>query len=231
LPKGELKLKIALIGDSLTEGRPGVPFIRKLKERYPELTLVNLGKPGESVKSLHARLSKTKLDTDFDLSFLWIGVNDVYTKLLKVQAQPIAADQEEFRELYTKVLESVIASSKQVVAVTPGLVGEDMQNAPNQELKELSAVIQAIIRNCPNVEFLDIRSVFEKELAESDSSGYISTGVLTVMKEALFYKNPKRIDQLSEKRGLHLTLDGIHLNSRGAELVAEEFAAMIDRYL
>lgn len=231
MPKGELELKIALIGDSLTEGRPGVPFIRKLKERYPGLTLVNLGKPGESVKSLHTRLNKTKLDTDYDLSFLWIGVNDVYTKLLKVQAQPIAADQEEFRELYTAVLESVISSSKHVVAVSPGLVGEDMQNAPNQELKELAAIILSITRSYPNVDFLDIRSAFKNKLDESDSSGYISTGVLTVMKEALFYKDPKRIDKLSEKRGLHLTLDGIHLNSRGAEVVAEEFAAVIDRYL
>lgn len=44
-------MKIALIGDSLTGGRPGVPFIRKLEERYPGLTL------GKSVKSLRTRLN------------------------------------------------------------------------------------------------------------------------------------------------------------------------------
>lgn len=60
------------------------------------------------MKSLQTRLNKTRLDKDYDLSFLWIGVNDVYTKLLKVKAQPIAADKEEFRELYTAVLESAV---------------------------------------------------------------------------------------------------------------------------
>ena len=76
-------MKIALIGDSLTEGRPGVSFANMLKERFPKDSFVNLGKPGETVKSLYSRLTKTGLDDDFDLAFLWIGTNDVYSKLLK----------------------------------------------------------------------------------------------------------------------------------------------------
>lgn len=54
---------------------------------------------------------------------------------------------------------------------------------------------------------------------------------MTVMKDVFFYKNPARIDRLSSKRGLHLTLDGIHLNSNGALSVAEEYASMIDQLL
>jgi hypothetical protein len=44
---------------------------------------------------------------------------------------------------------------------------------------------------------------------------------MRVMKDVLLYKKPSRIDALSEKRGLHFTLDGIHLNSKGAQIVAE----------
>lgn len=95
-------MKIGLIGDSLTEGRPGVSFINILKDRYPNMTLVNLGKPGESVKSLHTRLTKTKLDADYDLSFLWIGVNDVYSKLLTVQASLLQKTIGNFRSFSTK---------------------------------------------------------------------------------------------------------------------------------
>ena len=54
---------------------------------------------------------------------------------------------------------------------------------------------------------------------------------MSVMKDVLFYKNPIRIDKLSKKRGLHLTLDGIHLNSNGARVVADEYASLIDRHL
>lgn len=224
-------MKIGLIGDSLTEGRPGVSFINILKDKYPSITLDNLGKPGESVKSLHTRLTKTTLDTDYDLSFLWIGVNDVYSKLLKVQAQPIASDHEEFQELFTKVLELVVASSKQAVAVSPAVVGEKTLNASNKELKELSLIIQLITDKYPNVSFINMHSLFEKRLAKLDCSDYISTSVMSVMKDVLFYKNPIRIDKLSKKRGLHLTLDGIHLNSNGARVVAEEYASLIDRHL
>ncbi len=222
-------MKIGLLGDSLTEGRPGVSFVKILTKRYPHIIFDNLGKPGETVKSLHTRLSPGKLDTNYDLIFLWIGVNDVYSKLLRVQAQPVAKDFEEFREYYNKVLEIVIASSKQIVTVSPALVGETLMNESNKELKNLSSIIQSLSSKHLNVSFLDIHSVFEEHLSKVTSSDYISTKVLRVMFDVLFYKNPTSIDQLSKKRGLHFTLDGIHLNSIGAELVADEYASMIDQ--
>ena len=222
-------MKIALIGDSLTEGRPGVSFFNILKEKFPNITFDNLGKPGESVKSLYTRLLKTKLDIDYDISFLWIGVNDVYSKLLSVQAQPVAKDHNEFKDYYEKILDLVLVSSKKVVAVTPALVGENTNNAPNHEIKELNVLIQSITRNQENVSFLDIQSVFFSDLAKVNSSDYISTKVMRVMVDVFFYKKPSRIDRLSKERGLHLTLDGIHLNSTGAQIVAEIYASEIKR--
>ncbi|WP_341320363.1 SGNH/GDSL hydrolase family protein [Solibacillus sp. FSL H8-0523] len=222
-------MKIALIGDSLTEGRPGVSFFNILKEKFPNITFDNLGKPGESVKSLYTRLLKTKLDIDYDISFLWIGVNDVYSKLLSVQAQPVAKDHNEFKDYYEKILDLVLVSSKKVVAVTPALVGENTNNAPNHEIKELNVLIQSITRNQANVSFLDIQSVFFSDLAKVNSSDYISTKVMRVMVDIFFYKKPSRIDRLSKERGLHLTLDGIHLNSTGAQIVAEIYASEIKR--
>ncbi|RFB11419.1 SGNH/GDSL hydrolase family protein [Bacillus sp. HNG] len=222
-------MKIGLIGDSLTEGRPGVSFVNILKENYPKITFDNLGKPGETVKSLHTRLTKIKLD--YDLIFLWIGVNDVYSKLLRVQAQPVANNPEEFEEYYNKVLELVIASSKQVVTVSPAIVGETSQNEFNKEIKNLSSIIQSLSKNHVNVSFLDMHSVFEIHLSRVTSSDYISIKVMRVMLDVLFYKNPTSIDRLSKKRGLHFTLDGIHLNSTGAALVADEYSTMIDRLL
>ena len=49
--------------------------------------------------------------------------------------------------------------------------------------------------------------------------------------DVLLYKKPERIDRLSSKRELHLTLDGIHLNSKGARIVAEEYSSIINRFL
>lgn len=146
-------MKIGLIGDSLTEGRPGVSFVNILEQKYSSITFVNLGKPGESVKSLHTRLSKTKLDSNYDLTFLWIGVNDVYLKLLKVQAQPVAEDHREFSDYFSKVLDMLIPSSEHVVVVSPAIVGENIKNPSNCELRDLSSIIETISNQYPNVNF------------------------------------------------------------------------------
>ncbi len=219
-------MKIALIGDSLTEGRPGVSFVSILKESFPNDLFVNLGKPGETVKSLYSRLTKTGLDDDFDLAFLWIGTNDVYSKLLSVKAQPVVENLEEFNEVYQQILEIVISSSEKVVAVSPALVGEHIENHSNKEIKELSTLIKSLTEK-EHVHYMDLHAVFERTLANGSSSDYISTNPFRVMFDVFFYKNAARIDQLSTKRGLQLTLDGIHLNSAGAKLVSDEYVHVI----
>lgn len=224
-------MKIGLVGDSLTEGRPGVSFINFLRERYPKITFVNLGKPGETIKSLHTRLTKTVLETDYELIFLWIGVNDVYSKMLKVQAQQVTCDYNEFQSIFTQVMEMITVSTKQVVTVSPAVVGENVRNEANEGLRELSAIIQSISQKYSNATFLNMQSVFENYLVNVNSSDYLSTSIFRVMKDVLFYKNPKRINRLSKSRGLYLTLDGIHLNSRGAEMVADEYSNMIEQLL
>ncbi|MFJ7734683.1 SGNH/GDSL hydrolase family protein [Lysinibacillus sp. NPDC097231] len=222
-------MKIACIGDSLTEGRPGVSFFKLLTTKHQHIEFDNLGKPGETVKSLHIRLEKSKLDSYYDLIFLWIGVNDVYSKLLKVQAQPVTKNHLEFKANYLNVLEMILGSAKHIVLVSPAIVGEEMENAPNVELKDLSSIIQSISSKYANVSFLNMQEVFENHLENVNSSDYLNTNVMRVMKDVLFYKNPLRINRLSQKRGLHLTLDGIHLNSKGAAIVAEEYTAVIEQ--
>ncbi|MEI4769924.1 GDSL-type esterase/lipase family protein [Psychrobacillus sp. FJAT-51614] len=221
-------MKIGFIGDSLTEGRPGISFFQILKERYPTATFVNLGKPGETVKSLHLRLTKTKLATDYDLVFLWIGVNDVYSKLLSVQAQPVVNDHEEFKKVYEKILDMIISSSKKVIAISPSIVGENLQNSSNKETKELAAIIESISK-MKGIDYVNLQTAFEEHLVNMNSSDYISTNPLRVMLDVFFYKKPSKIDELSKKRGLHLTLDGIHLNSTGAKIVADVYATSIDQ--
>ena len=224
-------MEIALIGDSLTEGRPGISFHNILKEKYPSITFINLGTSGETVKSLYTRISKLTIGSNYDLTFLWIGVNDVYSKLLNVQAQPVAETLDEFSDFYIKVLDVVLSSSKHVVLVSPAIIGENIKNPSNNELKDLSAAIQSISNQHTNVHFLNMHTVFEEQLAKVHSSDYISTSVFRIMKDFFFYKKPSRINRLSSKRGLHLTLDGIHLNSNGALTVSDEYSLMIDKIL
>ncbi|MCJ8008358.1 SGNH/GDSL hydrolase family protein [Lederbergia wuyishanensis] len=224
-------MKIALIGDSLTEGRPGVSFARILQKKYENINIKNLGKPGETVTSLNKRLRETEIEESYDLSFLWIGVNDVFSKLLKVQAQPVVQNNEEFKECYEKVLELVLRFSNQVVVVSPALVGENTKNTSNKKLQELTAMIQTLASKYPNITFINMHSVFLNKLEKVTSSDYIGTSVMKMMVETLFYKSHSKIDDLSTKRGLHFTLDGVHFNSKGATIVADVYSSIIDDHL
>ncbi|WP_404469818.1 GDSL-type esterase/lipase family protein [Sutcliffiella horikoshii] len=222
-------MKIACIGDSLTEGRPGVSFFNILKKKYPDIKFVNLGKAGETVKSLHTRLSKNKLDQDYDLAFLWIGVNDIYSRLLKVQAQPITRNSEEFREFYENVLELVMQSSKKVVLVSPALIGENI-NSSNRGLLNLSMIIKEISLEHKNTTFIDLHEAFTERLENLRTTDYLSTSVGRLVKDVFFYRSPRRVDRLAEERGLHLTLDGIHLNSKGANIVVDKYSQIIEGF-
>ncbi|MDZ5610845.1 hypothetical protein U2I54_28710 [Bacillus pseudomycoides] len=53
-------MKIALFGESLTEGRPGISFCKILRGQFPNDTFYNLGKPGETVTSLYNRIKQCK---------------------------------------------------------------------------------------------------------------------------------------------------------------------------
>ncbi|MGD6847785.1 GDSL-type esterase/lipase family protein [Rossellomorea aquimaris] len=224
-------MKIGLIGDSLTEGRPGVSFVSFLQKKFPNYRFDNLGKPGETVKSLHTRLTNSPLQKNYDLTFLWIGVNDVYSKLLKIQSQPVVKDHDEFKDYYRNILNNITSSSRYTIAVSPAIIGEDLDNEFNLELRDLSYIIQFITGKHSSIHFLDMNEVFLQLLSTGDRSNFINTSILNIMKDALFYKSPPRIDHLSFKRGLRYTIDGIHLNSHGATIVAEKYGAYIEELL
>jgi lysophospholipase L1-like esterase len=45
--------------------------------------------------------------------------------------------------------------------------------------------------------------------------------------EAIAFRDPEDVDRVASERGLCYTMDGIHLNSRGAKVAAEAFAGRI----
>jgi lysophospholipase L1-like esterase len=50
---------------------------------------------------------------------------------------------------------------------------------------------------------------------------------LRVLLDTLILRTDEQIDGKATERGLHLTLDGVHLNSAGARLVADALVEVI----
>ena len=228
-------MKIAFYGDSLTEGIPGVAFLPILGAKLPEHELINHGKGGDTVVSLYRRIVQRGLVVPVDIAFLWVGVNDVFAKityphsiLKRLVRQPWAKDHDRFRDHYARIVNLLSPKATKVVTVSPLLIGEDPENCWNQELAKLCEIVASVSSPFGNVHHLDLRARFIEELAGKTASDYVPARNLRVLLDALFLQRRRQIDDVAHARGLRLTLDGVHLNSAGAEIVVDAFLERIN---
>ncbi len=68
-------MRIAFLGDSLTEGWPGAAYFPLLDRRLRRHELLNRGRAGDTVAELRARMRIEGL-APVDLAFIWVGAND-----------------------------------------------------------------------------------------------------------------------------------------------------------
>jgi len=201
-------MKIAFFGDSLTEGIHGASYFGILKKKLPEHELLNFGKGGDTVISLYKRIQSLDMDSSFDMSFLWVGVNDILVKtswiypiLKRIRRQPWAKKLEDFDYYYRSLLDFLKKTSHHLVTVSPLFIGEDLDNTWNKELAKLAEVIKRLSTIYSNTTYINIQAPFIPLLSKGNTS-------------------PKK---------LHFTLDGVHLNKAGAYIIANEFQQVILR--
>jgi lysophospholipase L1-like esterase len=223
-------MHIACFGDSLTEGSPGVGFFKLLEADFPKHTFYNFGKIGDTVISLYERLGQTSLG-NYDISILWIGGNDVFSKIIykssilgQVPDQKPSATLEEFIEYYDKLLGLLRPYSRHIITVSPLTIGEDFGNEWNKQLEQLALTIKDHVSSYSDISYIDLRSKFAQALQGNKSSDYYAQSAVGLLRDISKLKTPEMVDQKSAERGLILTLDGVHLNSKGARLVKEAFA-------
>ena len=221
----------------MTEGIPGVSYFNILKEKLPQHTLVNCGKGGDTVLSLHQRIKKIDISETYDIAFLWIGVNDVLVHVSKkfliiklLFSQRWAKDVNDFIHRYQKLLETIKGKAKKIFLVSPLIIGENIHNKWNKKLGELSVEIKALSARYENVEYIDLRKEFILTLSSKKSSPYIPNSIIVDTIIAWSLNSPECIEKKSKRRGLHVTLDGIHLNSTGAQMVADIFQRHIKNH-
>ncbi|MBN1976512.1 MAG: SGNH/GDSL hydrolase family protein [Anaerolineae bacterium] len=230
-------MKIAFIGDSLTSGIPGSSYFAILRERLPGHTLANLGRGNDTVVSLHRRIARQRLgNAQFDLAFLWVGVNDaggegswLFRAANALRRQPRAKNLDQFRTYYQRVLDLLCRHARRVIAVAPLLKGEEIDNEWNRQIDVLARVIRDLAAHYERVGYLDLRPTFYQKLAGKQASSHLLESPLRIGWDILVLRNDAQVDAKAAQRGLHLTLDGVHLNSAGAALVAEAFLEVIAR--
>lgn len=228
-------MNIACYGDSITQGIPGASYFDALRRRLPGHVLINYGKGGDTALSLYQRIRRYNLLQPVEAAIVFVGVNDVLVNLTptgpllkRVFGQPWAEDLDAFRSQYAGLLALVGEAAGRVIAASPLLIGEDLNNEWNQKLAQYIAVTREEAERA-GAAFVDLRARAAGALAGRPISPYLPTSHWRTLLDGLTLLTDDQIARMAARRGLHLTLDGVHLNPTGAAMVAEALAAAVEK--
>jgi len=227
-------MRIIFLGDSLTHGTIGASYFSILQNKIPKHKLINYGKNGDTTAGLLKRMKKIDLKDPIDIVFLWIGVNDILIQISwsfpiknKLYFQPWSKTCIHLEKCYTAILEILTTKAQKVYTVSPLFIGENILNPWNVQLTTVSRSINELSTHYKNVNFIDLRKKFKDHLLKNPSSNFIQKSTISGAIDAIKLRTCDKIDAKAKQRGLQFTMDGIHLNSAGAQIVAEVFSEKI----
>lgn len=219
-------MTIAFLGDSITYGVPGVSYFDMLKFEHPQLDLINYGKGGDTVNSLYKRIKNIDF-TQCDQVVLFVGVNDLFLqtslsmKVIKtLKNVKFSRTNEEFKHRYIELVDYILKQVETVYVIPPLLLGEDLSSDWNKRLGELIEIVYEIVERYDALKLIPVFRQYVSFLKGKKISPYLSTKATQIMSDVKL-NTAYLVDQQSHERGLHLTLDGVHINTMGAKLIKE----------
>ena len=197
--KGEKKKKVVFFGDSITEAavqKGGyIDVLQNMinqKGAADKFELNGAGVSGNKIYDLYLRIEKDVLDKKPDVVVIWVGVNDVWHK----SSSGTGTDFDKFGRFYDAVVKKIQQAGAKVIVVTPAAIGEknDYSNSQDGDLNGYSSWLRKYVKD-NGLGMVDLRTIFhEYSVAHNPENLY--NGILTS--------------------------DGVHLNTKGNALVAEE---------
>jgi lysophospholipase L1-like esterase len=154
---------------------------------------------GNKVYDLYLRMEEDVLVKQPDAVVIWIGVNDVWHK----RTSGTGTDADKFEKFYNALLTKLKSRNVKVYLCTPAAIGEktDFTNELDGDLNKYAAMIRSIgaAHHC---ELIDLRKDFLEYNLQNNSANAAS-GILTT--------------------------DGVHLNEKGNQFVADRMMKIIFR--
>lgn len=197
--------KVIFFGDSITQqgAKPG-GYITKMKDELDKKNLsssyelIGAGVGGNKVYDLYLRMDDDVLAQNPDIVFIYIGVNDVWHKTL----YGTGTDADKFEKFYSAIINEFLDRHIRLFLVTPAVIGEktDYTNQQDGDLNAYSQIIRNLAQKF-HTGLVDLREIFHTYELKSNP-GNKDLGILTV--------------------------DRVHLNDAGNQLVAD---SMLDALL
>ena len=220
--------KLVCFGDSITQGTIGDAYVRLIAAQMQHLEVINSGIDGDTTYNLFQRLDTAVLQHNPDAVLIMVGLNDfgtAYGELLsrvyyrRLKKVPIAIDIPAFETLYDGIIQRVVRAGILVILCTPTTLGEVPDTAGQFILDGYVRVIhQLAVRH--SLPLIDVRQAFVEAMRNDPRHGP-AYHLWMVPYDSWRIRRGMTYDQISAQRGFNLLVDGVHLNSTGATLVAQ----------
>ncbi len=233
---------ILCFGDSITQGRPGVTYLKYVRDRRE---FVNFGLGGDTLAGMTVRLKNAFCDAKYsnaDTVIIGIGTNDVlhpylrgfsksWTKIvgrLIGRGSVPCSDETEFRVRYEELLKMLADTDKKVI-----IFGIPLLETNVVELNVKAEAYNRIIRElCGElgVYFIDIMELQSEIKTKLNNHGakFFSSSILEPVFLTVFTTYLPFTDQVSKNRGLAVTVDGVHMNTISAKCLASLVDAAVE---
>lgn len=201
------KQHVIFFGDSITELgiNPGGYIMRidsmcNREGKGKSFEFTGSGISGNKIYDLYLRMDDDVMAKNPDLVIIYIGVNDVWHKSLLGSG----TDEDKFERFYQAIINKLIERKIKMILCTPAAIGEKTDNSNQQDgdLNQYSKTIRSLAQK-NDLPLVDLRKAF---------TGYA------------LKNNPG-----NKSKGI-LTYDGVHLNAKGNQLVADEMWKLIKLY-
>ena len=226
--------RILFIGDSITEGKIGIGYVDIIQCNFPEFQCHNNGRGGDTISGIFTRLFKIlKTETEYyDVIIIEAGHNDLFLPYVKSKWKFTSIRKvtplNKIESVYNNGLEMVgLLSKAKIILTTLSCLGEDFSSQINQKRRFINDKIKEI-GSKHEAYLADVSSVFDKILRKSFSSYNLIDHPLNMVLDYFRSKRTNLVEKICKKRGLVLTIDGGHLNSKGAIIYAREISRILN---
>ncbi|MBS1665713.1 MAG: SGNH/GDSL hydrolase family protein [Bacteroidetes bacterium] len=190
--------KVIFFGDSITQqgAKPGGYITRMrdalAKQNNTDYELIGAGIGGNKIYDLYLRMEDDVLSQNPDVVFIYIGVNDVWHKA----SSGTGTDADKFEKFYTAIINKLLDKHIRVILCTPAVIGEktDFTNQQDGDLNAYSQIVRNLAQKW-HCSLVDLREAFHNYELKN---------------------NP------GNKESTILTVDKVHLNDNGNQLVADK---------
>ncbi|MBN1409702.1 MAG: hypothetical protein JW969_02585 [Spirochaetales bacterium] len=227
---------VVCLGDSITQGIISTNYVNILQKKYTDrFIFVNSGVNGNLAYNLNIRLQPDCLDFNPDYVTILIGTNDVNSqesgkmmkKYRKQQKLPQVPDFSFYKDNLRKIIERVKNETRAKIGIMSlPLIGELLSSKVNDRVKEYNA----LIREYADEYGIDYLPLYERQYdylkGLSDRHPGVHTKKHMLKTISLMFR--RSFDKIAALNGFHLSYDGVHMTTTGADLIVRCLSGFLD---